>query len=186
MKEIFATLNEVGYDFREQYENIELVVYSLLAFAIPFVFSQPQLLTGAVVNMFLILAAMRLRGWKVLPVVLLPSAAAFLNGMVFGPMTIFLLYLMPAIWLGNFLLVYLFKTLNIEKKINYWATLGIATIAKTALIFAGTLLLSNFGIIPAALLTAMGIMQIATALIGGVGAFALLGGYRLAVAGRKS
>lgn len=177
MKEIFATLNEVSFDFKEQYENVELVIYSLLAFAIPFVFSQPQLFTGAVVNAFLILAAMRLRGWKVLPVVMLPSVAAFLNGMVFGPMTIFLLYLMPAIWLGNFLLVYLFKNLNIEKKMNYWATLGIATIAKAALIFAGTLLLLNFGVIPAALLTAMGILQIATALIGGVAAFTIMKGY---------
>jgi hypothetical protein len=60
---------------------------------------------------------------------------------------------------------------------NYWATLGIATIAKAALIFAGTLLLSNFSIIPAALLTAMGVMQTATALIGGVAAFAVIKGY---------
>jgi len=174
MKDIYATLNEVVYDFKEEYENIEMVVYSLVAFAIPLLFTHPQLLTGAVVNAFLILAAFKLRGAKILPLVFLPSIAAFLNGVLFGPITYYLIYLMPPIWIGNFVLVYTFKKLHLSQKMNYWLTAGIAAILKASVIFAGAYLLLQFNVIPAALLTAMGAMQLITAALGAILAFAFL------------
>lgn len=178
-RDIFAVLDEVHYDFKEEYENIELFVYSLLAFAIPFIFSQPQILTGTIVNAFLVLAAFRLRGWKVLPLVFLPSLAAVLNNVVFGPFTFFLIYLLPAIWIGNFTLIFLFKELHLKRNMNYPVTAFFAAILKSAIIFSFAYLLFNFSIIPATLLTAMGIMQFITALLGSLVAFFAVYAYRL-------
>ncbi len=181
MKEITATFNEVSCDFKEKYENVEVFVYSMLAFAIPFIFPHPQQITGTVVNAFLIIAALHFRGWKVAPLVILPSVAAVLNGMLFGPFTIFIVYMMPAIWLGNLLLVYLFKRLHVAGGLNYWATLFVSSIAKAGLLFGIAHLFVNVGVLPAVFLTAMGIMQLGTAIAGGIAAFALraLGSYLL-------
>lgn len=180
MKEIYATLNEVShelpYEFREKYENIELFVYSLIAFAIPFIFPTQQLLTGTLVNAFLIMAALHFKGWKVLPLVMLPSAAAVLNGALFGPFTIFLLYMMPFIWIGNFALVYLFKRLHVANKTDYLLTLGFASLAKSGLLFGAAFLLVNASILPAIFVASMGMIQFATAVLGGLLAF----GFRLA------
>jgi len=173
MKEIYATLNQTSYEFMERYENIELFVYSLVAFTIPLLFPHPQLLTGTLVNAFLIMAALHFRGWKVLPLVMLPSIAAVLNGVLFGPFTVFLLYMMPFIWLGNFVLVYLFKKLHLAKGTNYFITLGISALAKAAFLFAVAYILVGANILPAMFLTAMGAVQLATAIAGGLVAFGM-------------
>ena len=173
MKGVYATLSRTAHEFREEYENIELFVYSLAAFGIPFLFPQPQLLTGTLVNAFLIMAALHFRGWKVLPLVMLPSAATVLNGVLFGPFTVFLLYMMPFIWLGNFALVYLFKRLHIANKTNYFLTLGVSALAKAGLLFGVALLLVDANVLPAAFLTAMGVLQLGTAIAGGIIAFGM-------------
>jgi hypothetical protein len=41
-----------------------------------------------------------------IPFVMLPSIAAVAHGVLFGSFSVFLVYMMPAIWIGNFLLVY--------------------------------------------------------------------------------
>jgi hypothetical protein len=35
----------------------------------------------------------------------LPSIAALMNGVIFGSFTIFLAYILPAIWIGNYLFI---------------------------------------------------------------------------------
>ena len=177
MKEPYATLNQTSYEFKEKYENIELVVCSILVFTIPLLFPQPQLLTGTLVNAFLIMAALHFRGWKVAPLVMLPSVAAVLNGVLFGPFTVSLLYMMPFIWLGNFALVYLFKRLHIANKTNYFLTLGVSALAKAGLLFGVAYLLVEAGILPAVFLTAMGLLQLGTAIAGGMVAFGMRSAY---------
>ncbi len=177
MKELPITLNQVSSEFIEKYENIELILYSFAVFLIPLLISHPQMLTGTAVNAFLIMAALHFRGWKAAPVVVLPSMAVVLNGVLFGPFTIFILYMMPVIWLGNFALVYLFKYLHIARNINYWAALGGSAIAKSALLFGAAFLLVNASVIPAVFLTAMGIMQLGTAIAGGIVAFGMRSAY---------
>jgi len=88
--------------------------------------------------------------------------------------------MIPAIWIGNFALIYLYKKLFVEKKINY-VLASIAGIGvKVAVIFAGVSLLISTNIIPQAskivaiLYAAMGINQLITATIGSVLAFAIL------------
>jgi len=172
-----ATLNQVSDEFVQKYENIELILYSFAVFLIPLLVPHPQLLTGTLVNAFLIMAALHFKGWKVAPLVILPSAAVVLNGMLFGPFTIFIVYMMPVVWLGNLLLVYLFKRLYIAAGMNYWATLGISAVAKSALLFGAAFLLVDFGALPALFLTAMGVLQLGTAIAGGIVAFAMCSAY---------
>ncbi|MEM4358902.1 MAG: hypothetical protein QXT45_00015 [Candidatus Bilamarchaeaceae archaeon] len=173
MKKIYVTLNQVSYEFREEYENIEVFLYSFVAFMIPLIFPHPQLLTGTIVNAFLIMAAFHFRGWKVLPLVMLPSVAAVLNGVLFGPFTIFLLYIIPIIWVGNFILVYLIKYIHIAKGVNYLIALGASALAKSALLFGAAFFLVNANVLPSTFLTVMGIMQLVTAIAGGIVAYGL-------------
>ena len=103
--------------------------------------------------------------------------AALFSGLLFGPFTIFILYMMPVIWIGNFVLVYLFKYLHMVRNLNYWAALGGSAIAKSALLFGGAFLLVNFSVLPVVFLTAMGIMQLGTAVAGGIVAFGMRSAY---------
>ncbi len=173
MKEIYVTLNQTSYEFKVKYENIELFFYSLVAFTIPLLFPHPQLLTGTLVNAFLIMTALHFRGWKILPLVMLPSIAAVLNGVLFGPFTIFLLYMMPFIWLGNFALVYLFKKLHLVKGADYFIAVGVSALGKAVFLFAVAYVLVAVNVLPAMFLTAMGAMQLGTAILGGIVAFGM-------------
>jgi len=166
-------VNVREYELNSRQEKIELLVYSIVSFMIPFVIKQPQFVVGTFVNMMLILAAMNLKGKKILPIIIIPSIAAFLGGFLFGGLTIYLLYLMPIIWIGNSILVFVFKHFNLQKKKNFFLTLGIGAVTKTALLFGITFLLVSFSIVPFAFLIAMGALQLFTALTGGVLAFAV-------------
>ena len=99
---------------------------------------------------------------------------------MFGTASIFVMYMIPAIWLGNFALIYLFKKLYVEKKINYVGVSIVAVVAKAAAIFAGFNLLVFASVIPSgtpvaeALFAAMGINQLITASIGAIVAYGVL------------
>ncbi len=177
MKEPHVTLNQVSNEFIEKYENLELILYSTAVFLIPLLVSHPQMLTGTLVNALLIMAALHFRGWKAAPIVILPSIGAVLGGMLFGPFTIFIVYMMPVIWIGNFVLVYLFKYLHMTMNLNYWAALGGSALAKSALLFGAAFLLVNASVIPAVFLTAMGVLQLGTAIAGGIVAFGIRSAY---------
>jgi len=153
-------------------EFVELIVYSLASFLIPFAFHQ-QIFVGATVNMLLVLAALNLRGIKLLPVILFPSLGVIAGGYLFGGFTIYLVYTLPFIWLGNALIVLAFKYFRLHKKQNFVLTLGIGAAVKTALLFSAAFVLVYFAIIPPAFLVAMGIFQLITALLGGTMAFAV-------------
>ena len=177
MKELYATLGQTSHEFREKYENIELILYSTAVFLIPLLVSHPQMLTGTLVNAFLIMAALHFKGWKAAPIVILPSVAAVLSGVLFGPFTIFIVYMMPVIWIGNLVLVYLFKYLHMMKNMNYWAALGGSALAKSALLFGAAFVLVNLSMLPAVFLTAMGVLQLGTAIAGGIVAFGMRSAY---------
>ncbi len=154
-------------------ENIEMIIYSAVCFFVPFFIGHPQLLVGAVVNASLILSAMNLRSYRLLPVIMLPSLAVLSRGIIFGPFTVFLLYMIPFIWIGNSLLVYAFKAFNITRNINKWITLLIGAFIKAAFLFATAFLFVKLGILPKLFLTTMGIFQFYTAILGGTLALGL-------------
>ena len=105
-------------------------------------------------------------GWKNLFVIALPSIGAYLTGFVFGVNTTFLLYFIPAIWLGNFIYVYLIKKFSVAK---HQLVQGIVyfSIVKSALLFVVALGLVSLKIVPQPFLFAMGPLQLVTALSGG-------------------
>jgi hypothetical protein len=163
--------NLQDYAFSNSYEIIEMFIYSMIAFFVPFFIGQPQLIVGTVVNAMLIISALNLKGAKLLPVIILPSLATLSRGLVFGPFTIYLLYLIPFIWIGNSLLVYCFKLIKLKMKKNYFVTLLVSSSVKSIFLFSITYALFLFNLVPVIFLTAMGLMQITTALLGGLVAY---------------
>lgn len=147
--------------------------YSLLAsaFLIPTLISGPQLLTGTVVNALLFLFVSQTRSKKVLPLILLPSVGALLNGLVFGTATVFLLYFIPFIWLANYSLTESFRYLL--QKNSYIVSVGISAGIKSALLFSFAYILTNLHVVPLQFLQLMGLFQLYTALFGGILAYSI-------------
>lgn len=156
-------------------EHIQMIFYSVLAFFIPFFLGHPQWAVGVIVNTALILGATYLRGYKVLPVILLPSIGVLIAGLIFGPLTMYLVYLIPFIWIGNALYVYCHRHFMF-KKWNSLASIGVTSVIKSVFIAIGAIILYVFGVIPAALLIPMSILQLGTAIGGGIIALGIVKG----------
>lgn len=168
MKEDYSFVNKTDYKIGFIQENIETFAYSALCFLIPFFIGHPQLLVGTIVNASLILGALNIKNLKLLPIIILPSLAVLSRGLIFGPFTIFLVYMIPFIWIGNSLLVYTFKQLNLNKKVNKWFTLAAGALIKTLFLFVSAFVLVNLKILPPPFLVAMGLFQFYTAIMGGI------------------
>jgi len=136
-----------------------------LAFAIPFIVSGPQWLTGTIVNCFLFLFVARLPKRNALPIVILPSLGALFHGVVFGPFTPFLTYFLPFIWLGNYLLVF---TFSLMKNQNYFTQVVVSSTIKFCLLVSSAYLFYGLKIVPKMFITSMGLIQLITALTGGI------------------
>ena len=108
-----------------------------------------QIIIGSIVNTALVVTAINLNGWlKILGVVTMPSISTILSGYVFGSASTYMVYMIPAIWLGNFALVYLYKLLLLDKNMNYFFTGVIGVIVKVAIIFLSFNVLNLFNIFP--------------------------------------
>lgn len=166
MENIYDFVKIKEYNYSNKFQLTEMIVLSLAAFFIPLFLGHQQIIVGSVVNAFLIAGALHLKGWKVLPIIIMPSLGAVAAGLLFGPLSKFLLLMVPFIWIGNALLV-----LSIKKYKNYWFSLGIGTVFKAGFLFTAALVLYFLGLLPVIFLTAMGILQVVTALMGGVLAF---------------
>ncbi|MDD5181746.1 MAG: hypothetical protein PHC66_01075 [Candidatus Nanoarchaeia archaeon] len=169
---VHSIFNKQEFQISNIQELIELSVYSALAFFIPMFLKQPQFLVGSLVNMALVLAAFNLRGIKLLPVILFPSLGIIAGGYVFGGFTMYLVYALPFIWLGNALIVLAFKWLQLQHNLRFFPVLWIASAAKTAVILGAAFVLVSLAIIPKAFMN-MGMLQLVTALVGGTMAFAV-------------
>lgn len=134
-----------------------------LAFLFPLVFNNSQIITGSVINAVLFLSASKIQRNKLLVISALPSIGAIANGYLFGKFTIFLLYFLPCIWLGNYLLMRL-------AKINVIAAIS----AKCLLLYCTAFLFVSLHVVPKIFLTAMGLLQILTAVIGATFALSVL------------
>ncbi len=153
-------------------EQSSLVLqYSLLAlsFFLPFFISGPQLLTGTLVNALLFLYAFQFGSKKSLPIVILPSIGALLNGVLLGKFTFFLFYFLPFIWVGNYVLVQSFILLR-NKDSDLISFVGSSTV-KFLVLFIASSLYVFLKIVPPLFAQSMGFIQLYTALIGGAVAF---------------
>jgi len=143
----------------------------IASFAVPFLISGPQLLTGTFVNLILIFAASRYSGKNLLPVIFLPSIAAVSHGVVFGPLTPFLIYFLPFIWVGNAILVGIFKINTIKSS---YVRILLGSMLKAGFLFAAASIYFKFHLVPPLFITSMGLIQLITALLGGIFALVIL------------
>lgn len=169
---IESFFNAQKYSVSRAFESMEYLVLAAIAFSVPLLLGHEQLLVGTVVNSMLIVAAINTRGWKkILLLVTLPSISVLLSGMIFGPQSAALLYLIPFIWIGNASLVFLFRALFVAKKKNYFLTLLAGAGIKALFLFSIAFALVYFSVIPVVFLAAMGALQLLTAIAGGVLAY---------------
>lgn len=144
------------------YQNIIIS----LAFFIPFLISGPQLLTGTLVNCLLILGIKFVDKKNHLIIAALPSVAAVLNGLVFGKFTIFLVYFLPFIWIGNFILIK--SIIYLKEKYSLSLSIILSVIFKTIVLYITALIYFKFKLVPEIFLTAMGAFQLITGVMGGM------------------
>lgn len=181
-------INQKVRDFSKQTDVIQTILIFLVAFLVPtflgnlitnmfgktsVIASNSQLIVGSIVNVALIVSALNLKGpLKILGVVTMPSISTILSGYVFKTASPFMAYMIPAIWIGNFLLIYMYKLIVVNKKKNYILASIVGIALKVAVIFGGFSLLNAFGIFPFKLVTnlqvAMSTTQLITATIGAV------------------
>jgi hypothetical protein len=85
--------------------------------------------------------------------------------------------MIPAIWVGNFLLVFSYKYIVALKEKNYFLGALVGIISKVIVIFGFFMILKAFGVFPEKvavnLQKAMGLIQLITASIGSIIAFVI-------------
>ena len=179
-------LNKSMRDYSKQIDIMQIILICIGALIVPtflaslltkvigansFIDSHSQIIVGSIVNTALIVTAINVKGWKkIVGIITLPSISTILGGYVFKTASVYMAYMIPAIWIGNFAIVYLYKQLLLNKKLNYFVTGAIAIAVKVAIIFGGFSLLNIIGIFPEKLVQnlqiAMGTTQAVTATIG--------------------
>ena len=126
---------------------------------------------GTIVNTALVMTAINLKGWKkIVGIITLPSISSLLGGYIFKTASPFMIYMIPAIWLGNFAIVYSYKLLLVSKQKNYFLAGIVGIVTKVAIIFAFFNIINLFGVFPEKVAimfkTAMGATQAITATSG--------------------
>ncbi len=188
-----AILSKTAYNFSKKVDIIQTVIIALLALLVPtflgkllttifgtqsIISTNSQLIVGSIVNTALVMSAINLKGWKkIFFVVTMPSIATILSGYIFGPISMPMIYMIPAIWLGNFALVFAYKFLMLNKEKNYFIAGIVGIITKVAIIFGFFCILNLFHVFPEkAVMTlqkSMSIVQLITATIGSIIAFVI-------------
>ncbi len=188
-----TAINQRVHDFSKSIDIMQTILIYLIALLVPtflgeilkdifpatsIVVTKSQLIIGSIVNASLIVAAMNLKGWvKILGVVTMPSISTILGGYVFKTASVFMVYMIPAIWIGNFALVYTYKKILVQKSKNYFLAGIVGIVIKVAIIFGAFNILKLIGIFPPKLITnlqtAMGMVQAITATVGMLIAFVI-------------
>ena len=188
-----SIINKRITDFSKATDTIQTILIFLIALLVPtflgeilnkvfgatsVIATNSQLIIGSIVNTALVVTAINLKGWKkIIGVVTMPSISTILGGYVFKSASVYMVYMIPAIWLGNFALVYSYKAILLGKQKNYFLAGIVWIIIKVAIIFASFNILNLFGIFPEKLVstlqTNMGAVQAITATIGVVIAFVI-------------
>ena len=180
------TMEQSVSDFSKKSEVIQTILIWILALVVPtflgslikevfgatsVIAQNSQIIVGTIVNTLLILSALNLKGfWKIAAVVTAPSVSTILSGFVFKSASVYMAYMIPAIWVGNFALIYAYKLIMLAKKKNYFLAGVVGIVVKVAVIFGAFSLLNVFGIFPeklvANLSVAMSTTQAITATLG--------------------
>ena len=188
-------INKRIKDFSKTADCIQTILIFLIALLVPTFLGQlikeffgagsvitqnSQLIVGSVVNTALIVTAINIKGWKkIAGIITMPSISTILSGYVFKSASPYMVYMIPAIWLGNFALVYSYKLIMLSKEKNYILAGLVGIITKVLLIGAGFMILKLFNVFPEKLIstlqTAMTTTQLITATIGAIIGFGIYG-----------
>lgn len=186
-------IKQTARNFSKISEIIQTVIIALLAFLVPtflaqlintifgaesIIASNSQLIVGSVVNTVLVTSALNLKGWsKTIFVVTMPSISTIMSGYVFKSASVYMVWMIPAIWIGNFVLIFAFKYIMLAKEKNYFLAAILGIIVKVSIIFSFFMILKAFNIFPEKLVSnlqkAMSITQLITASIGCLIAFVI-------------
>ena len=155
------------------------VVPTFLAKVIPMGKYQ-QIIVGTIVNTSLICTALYTKGSiKTIAIATLPSMSNILGGFLFTPMTLYAQIMIPAIILGNFVFMLIYKALYVRKKTNYLMSGILAVAIKVGIIYTGFCIMNAMMNLPTmvqtTLNTSMGITQCITATCGSLFAFLIVG-----------
>lgn len=188
-----GVINKRVRDFSKSIDIMQTILIFLIALLVPtflggllskifgttsVISTNSQLIVGTIVNAALVTTAINLKGWaKILGVVTMPSISTILSGYVFGTASVYMVYMIPAIWIGNFALIYSYKLLMLGKNKHYFLAGVVGIIVKVAIIFALFNLINLFGVFPEKLVenlrNAMGMTQLITATLGVIVAFVI-------------
>lgn len=188
-----SIINKRVRDFEKITDIIQTIAIYLIALLVPtflaklissifgaqsIVAQNSQIIVGSIVNTALIVSAMNLKGWKnIIGVITMPSISTILSGYVFKSASTYMVYMIPAIWLGNFALVYAYKLLMLGKNKNYFLAGIMGIVVKVAIIAACFAILNMFNVFPNKLVqnlqNAMTVIQLVTATIGMFISFAI-------------
>ena len=175
-----SILNNQLVDTKKAMNTVLTILIIIGAFLVPTFLAKiiplgkyQQLIIGSIVNMSLILTALYTKGTvKTFAIATLPSVSTILGGLLFGSMTLYSKTMIPAIWLGNFAFIFLYKFLFVHKRINYPVSAIIAIITKVAIIYLGFTIMTFTMTVPdmvkETLNTSMGLTQLITATSGSI------------------
>ena len=194
-KRMIEVINKRIRDFSKEVDIIQTMLIFFVALLAPTFLGQliksvfgatsvitqnSQIIVGSVVNTALIITAINIKGWKkIVGIITMPSISTILSGYVFKSASPFMAYMIPAIWLGNFALVYSYKLLMLAKEKHYFLAGIVGVITKVIIIASGFMILKAFNVFPAKLVNtlqiAMTTTQAITALIGVIVASGIYG-----------
>ena len=191
-------LNQQLMDTKKMTDILVTLLIIIGAFAVPTFLakiiplgSYQQLVVGTIVNASLILTALYTKGTiKTIAIATLPSVSTIMGGLLFGGMTLYSKTMIPAIWLGNFAFILLYKVLYVNKKIVYPLSAVAAIVVKVAIIYLGFTLMINLMTVPemvkTTLNTSMGVTQLITATCGSVLAFIIMLSTKISIRKEKT
>lgn len=175
MEKVKESVISLPIQLSELASGLVFISVSILSFFAPFGLGHPQWFVGTAVNACLFLTAIFLPKKYWLPIAILPSLGMLARGLVFGPLTMFLVYFLPFIWLGNLVLLFIFSKIAIPKKVGI--AVFVSALAKFLFLFIIANIYFKFSIVPALFLQTMGIFQLLTAVGGGLVSFLIFKTY---------
>jgi hypothetical protein len=155
-------INTYSNILREKSFLIEYLSLFLILLLVPLLIGKPQYLVGTIVNTVLVYSTLKFGFKKTIPFLILPSCMSYLRGLLFGSLTIFLVYLIPFIIISN--AIYSFTISKFKNKVF---GILIACILKTGFLYLIVNILINTISLPDIFLTTMGINQLITGITGG-------------------
>lgn len=121
--------------------------------------------------------AVLLKYYKKAFIITMPSVSTILSGLVFKSASVYMVWMIPAIWLGNFALIFAFKYIMLAKEKKYFIAAILGIVCKVMIIFGFFIILKMFNVFPEKLISnlqrAMSLTQLVTAIIGCIIAYGI-------------